>query len=201
MPLTSRTLRTATVLMTVLALAGALALSLRPDDDAAPLEVFPGASARQRLLDRAALEPCPPVVGVGLDVVLPCLGAGPSVRLDGTPSGVPTLVNVYGSWCGPCREEMPLLAAFRERAAGRVALLGVDAQDDPDGALRLAVASGQHWPAVVDEDGDVLRRYGSGAPVTLLVDGAGEVAFVQRGAFRSAAQLEALVARHLGVAL
>jgi thiol-disulfide isomerase/thioredoxin len=150
----------------------------------------------------AGLAACPQGISPELpDLTLPCLGGGPDVRLRGTPSGVPTLVNVYGSWCGPCQEEMPHLAAFAQRAGGRVALVGVDTADDPRLALVFAKDVGQRWPAVVDDDRAVLRRYASGPPVTLFVTGAGKVVHVKAGPYRSVAALQADVRSYLGVAL
>ena len=147
----------------------------------------------------AALAPCPSGIGDVPHLVLPCLGGGPDVVLDGPPPGVPTLVNVYGSWCSPCQREMPVLVDFAERAGSKVALLGVDTQDDTRLALLFAKDVGQHWPAVVDDDGVFLRHYGVGPPVTLFVDAAGKVAFVHHGPFTSVAQVVAAVSRHLGV--
>ncbi len=148
----------------------------------------------------AALDPCPTSISPELpDVVLPCLGGGPPVHLRGAGSGVPTLVNVYGSWCGPCQSEMPTLAAFANEAGKRVRLVGVDTEDDPTQALPFAHDFGQHWPAVVDDDKVVLLRYGAGPPLTLFLDGRGHVVFVQRGAFRDLAAVRTAVAQHLGV--
>lgn len=149
----------------------------------------------------AALAPCPTGVGALPALTLPCLGGGPDVRLDGPATGVPTLVNVYGSWCAPCQEEMPLLVAFARKAGSKVALLGVDTEDEPRTALQFAKDLGQHWPAVVDAQGAVLRHYAPGPPVTLFVDARGRVVHVQRGKFASLAQLEVAVATHLGVRL
>lgn len=148
----------------------------------------------------AALDPCPTALSPELpDLVLPCLGGGPAVRLRGPASGVPTLVNVYGSWCGPCQEEMPTLAAFAREAGARVRLVGIDTEDDPTQALPFARDFGQHWPAVVDDDKRVLLGYGGAPPVTLLLDGRGHVVYVQHGAFRDLAAVRAAVATHLAV--
>jgi thiol-disulfide isomerase/thioredoxin len=111
------------------------------------------------------------------------------------------LVNIYASWCGPCQKEMPLLAAFRERAGDRVALLGIDTEDDPRLALHFAKDLGQHWPAVQDEEGTFLRHYAPGPPATLFVDRAGKVVSVHRGAFTSMSDLVRQVRTHLGVAV
>jgi thiol-disulfide isomerase/thioredoxin len=186
------------LLLVALAVLGALwfgqwgggSTDTRTGDDLAPLR------------KAAALAPCPAGVGALPALTLPCLGGGPDVRLDGPPSGTPTLVNVYASWCAPCQEEMPLLVAFARKAGARVALLGVDTEESaPRLGLLFAKDMGQHWPAVYDDQGLVLRRYSSGPPVTLFVDGRGRVVHVQRGPFASLAALEAAVAAHLGVRL
>jgi thiol-disulfide isomerase/thioredoxin len=147
----------------------------------------------------AALAPCPTGIGEVPHLELPCLGGGPDVVLDSGPSGTPTLVNVYGSWCGPCQDEMPVLAAFAKRAAGKVAIVGVDTEDEPRLALLFAKDVGQTWAAVVDDDGKLLRHYASGPPITLFVDTAGKVVFVHRGPFKDLAGLTAEVKRRLGV--
>jgi thiol-disulfide isomerase/thioredoxin len=149
----------------------------------------------------AALAPCPMGIGDVPHLVLPCLGGGPDVVLYSGPSGVPTLVNVYGSWCGPCQEEMPVLAAFAAKAGDKVALLGVDTEDEPRLALLFAHDKGQHWPAVQDDDGRFLRHFSSGPPATLFVDRAGKVVYVHRGPFTSLADLTKAVQQRLGVSL
>lgn len=150
----------------------------------------------------AALAPCPTGIGAAFPkLTLACLGGGAAVRLDGPASGVPTLVNIYGSWCVPCQREMPVLVAFSKQASGKVALLGVDTEDEPRLALLFAKDVGQTWPAVVDDDKVVLRRYASGPPVTLFVDAKGTVAHVQVGAFTGVAQIAALAKTYLGVSV
>lgn len=147
-----------------------------------------------------ALRACPSGVSPALPhLVLPCLGGGPAVALSGAPSGVPTLVNLYGSWCGPCAGEMPFLVGFSRLAGERVRLLGIDTEDEPAKALAFARDFGAHWPSVVDDDRAVLSRYGSGPPVTLFVAATGAITYVQVGGFRDVAAVRAAVAEHLGV--
>jgi thiol-disulfide isomerase/thioredoxin len=121
---------------------------------------------------------------------------------------VPTLVNVWGSWCGPCVAEVPELVAFAAKAAGRVAVVGVDTEDDPADALRFAAQHGMHYASVVDDDKHVLRKAGVGGqpvavgpPVTLFMDAAGRITGRHRGQFHSLAEIEKLVATHLGITL
>lgn len=164
---------------------------------AAPKRVAQDLAPLQR---QAALEPCPSGLSPALpDLTLPCLGGGPAVRLRGAPARTPVLVNVYGSWCGPCLAEMPLLRQFHELAGARVPLVGVDTEDDPRQALHFALDVRQHWPALVDDDGLVSRHYGGGAPKTLFLDAKGSVVHVTRKAYTSVAQLRADVQHYLGV--
>jgi thiol-disulfide isomerase/thioredoxin len=148
----------------------------------------------------AALAPCPAGLGPEVpDVTLPCLGGGKAVALRGAAPGVPTLVNVWGSWCGPCVAEVPELVAFTAKAGGRVAVVGVDTEDDPRDALTFAAQHGMHYPSVVDDDKHVLRTVAAGPPVTLFMDAAGHITYRKRGQFHSLAEIEQLVATHLGV--
>jgi thiol-disulfide isomerase/thioredoxin len=180
--------------VTVLALIGAglLVRGLRSNSD-------PQLSALRKA---AALQPCPQSLGPKLpDVALPCLGGGHRVALRGGAPGRPMLVNVWGSWCRPCVEEVPALVSFATRAAGRVDVVGIDTEDDQKDALRFAAQYGMHYPSVVDDDKVVLRTVAAGPPVTLLLDAAGHVAYTQHGQFHSLAEIEQLVESKLGVRL
>ncbi|HWG94057.1 MAG TPA: TlpA disulfide reductase family protein [Mycobacteriales bacterium] len=151
---------------------------------------------------RAALDPCPPGLGPELpDLELACLGGGAPVDLRSAPPGRPTVVNLWASWCGPCREEVPALAEFREAAGDRVGVVGVLTTDTRRAALTFAEQFGMRWPSVVDDDGLVRRAFAGGVPVTLFLRADGSVAHVLRGPFADRAELEALVAEHLGVVL
>lgn len=115
------------------------------------------------------------------DLELPCLGAGPAVQLREL-TGRPTLINMWATWCGPCREEMPLLAeAFREHG-DVVRFLGVDSKDDADSAADFLAATGVTYPQAVDGDGRLMSELGlPGLPVTLAVDPTGQVITTQIG--------------------
>jgi thiol-disulfide isomerase/thioredoxin len=154
------------------------------------------------LRQAAALQPCPRGLGPELPAAtLPCLGGGDPVPLGSLAAGTPMLVNIWATWCGPCVREVPVLVEFNRRAAGRVGVVGVLHQDVASNALEFARQSGMTYPSVVDEDGDVLRAFGSGPPITVLLDAAGQVKHVQRGEFDDVAQIEALVEQNLGIRL
>lgn len=147
----------------------------------------------------AALEPCPGGLGRGLpDVTLGCLGGGPPVRLA-APVARPTLVSIWATWCVPCVREVPLLSAYARSTAGRVDVVGVLHEDTAENALEFARQMQMHYPSVLDPGGGVLRRFGSGPPITLAVRADGTVAGVRQGAFADRAELAAFVRDRLGV--
>lgn len=183
------------LLAVLVALAVAIAYGVR--DRATPAAAAPDLAP---LRASAALAPCPAGISPELPALeLPCLAGGDRAPLRGTPAGRPVLVNVYGSWCGPCQAEMPVLRAFHAATPG-VGLVGIDTEDDRSTALHFAIDFQQHWPALADDDGTVLRRFGSGAPQMLFVDAQGRIKHVARGGYKDLASLRADVRTYLGVA-
>lgn len=170
----------------------------------APSVSGPPPSAPPELVAAADLADCPatdPEVAArddGLpDLTLPCLGEGPDVRLAGL-RGTPTVINLWASWCAPCRDEMPLLADLA--ATGTVRVLGIAVQDDPGPSLSLLADVDAHYASAQDYSGStksVLRWVG--LPMTIFVDADGVVTRVERGQITSAEQLDAMVAEALGV--
>ncbi|CAN5323031.1 hypothetical protein BH24ACT10_BH24ACT10_00460 [soil metagenome] len=180
-----------------LLLAGAFALG-------AEREAAPDPAGERVTALRAAVEldPCPGGLGPELpDLVLPCLDGGPDVDLRATAPGRPTLVNVWATWCPPCVEEVPDLVAFAERAGDRVGIVGVLTQDPASNGLEFARQFSMTWPSVVDDQGEVFRAFRPGPPVTLFLDADGRVVHKKSGKFADGAELDALVAEHLGVVL
>ena len=151
------------------------------------------------------LDPCPESGeslgrGDGLpDVELPCLGPGDPVRMSGL-LGRPRLINVWASWCPPCRDELPWL----QRAAdtGEVAVLGVDAEDRTDAAADLLAALEVSFPSVFDPANEFARSLGVPTkPTTVFVTAEGEIAYVKAGSFTSFDDLAEQVDTYLGVKL
>lgn len=114
-------------------------------------------------------------------VTLPCLGSGASVHLAGL-RGRPTVVNVWASWCYPCREELPLLQAAHRRWGRSIRMLGVDSRDETSSATAFLVATGVTFPQAVDTSGQLPTRLGSpGLPITIGIDAAGAVVYKHAG--------------------
>lgn len=129
---------------------------------------------------------------------LPRLGGGGVVtRAD--LLGTPTVINFWASWCPPCVEEMPALQEVHRQLGDRVQFLGVDREDVPEQAMRLAEETGVTYPLVVDPDASYFRALdGRGMPTTLLVDAEGRVVSRTVGPL-TADQLRERIRRHLGV--
>ncbi len=115
------------------------------------------------------------------DLSLPCLGNGPTVQV-GALTGRPTLINLWATWCGPCREEMPLLAqAFGERGEA-IRFLGINTRDDTGSAADFLSTTGVTYAQAVDAKGELLADLGlPGLPITLAIDSAGRVIARQIG--------------------
>jgi thiol-disulfide isomerase/thioredoxin len=136
------------------------------------------------------------------DVTLPCLGGGPDVNLASLRG--PLVVNLWASFCGPCRTELPIYQRFSEKYAGRVGVLGIDYNDtQAEQALSLIKDSGVTYPLLADPATDMVGKGAFqrilGLPVLALVDERGDVVFQEPLEIKSLKQLEDLVAHHLGV--
>ncbi|MFI7676318.1 TlpA family protein disulfide reductase [Actinophytocola sp. NPDC049390] len=194
----------------VLVLAGVIALWPRTDearDRGAALPSVPTRPAPDlaALRAAAALRPCPqpspdasargPLAGV----TAICLGEGSAVDLGAVLAGRPALINVWASWCQPCREELPVLEAYAT-SSDAVAVLGVQVQSDPADGLDLLASLGVHFPSVHDGDGAVgkalqLPKY---LPVSYVVRPDGTVHRVDPPKpFTSTDQVRAAVQRYL----
>jgi cytochrome c biogenesis protein CcmG/thiol:disulfide interchange protein DsbE len=95
----------------------------------------------------------------------------------GTEMGVreglnkPVVLNIWASWCLPCRTEAPLLERFHQQYKDQVLFLGVNVQDKESEALRFVQQYGLTFPSVYDERGRIGIEYGYyGVPETFIID-------------------------------
>jgi thiol-disulfide isomerase/thioredoxin len=90
--------------------------------------------------------------------------------------GTPVLVNFWGSWCAPCRDEAPHLAAAHAEFGDRVQFLGVDILDARGSARTFMREAGWTYPSVFDPPGAIRDGLGLlGQPVTLFYRADGEL--------------------------
>jgi peroxiredoxin len=115
------------------------------------------------------------------DFALRSIG-GENVRLS-EHLGQVVLINFWATWCGPCRQEMPLLDALYQKyqRAGLV-LLGVNLDEERADAAEMAQTLKVSYPILFDERKDVSRAYQVGTmPLTVLIDREGVVRYVSEG--------------------
>lgn len=133
------------------------------------------------------------VLGVGLGrdptVVRSVLIGRPAPQLKGSTlsgehvdiadyRGKTVLVNVWASWCPPCRVEHPILVATQQKYASRgLQVVGINMRDKPEAARRfLADTGGVAYPSVKDPEARIAVEWGTFAvPETYLVDGTGTI--------------------------
>ncbi len=112
------------------------------------------------------------------DFLLPDMG-GQAVRLSQLKGKV-VLLNVWATWCGPCRKEMPTMEALARRLSGEDFVLLAVSQD-VDGAVTVKPylqEGGYTFPVLLDVQGEVGRKYGvTGYPETFIIDRQGQVVY------------------------
>lgn len=107
--------------------------------------------------------------------------AGAGDLVVGRPTARPTVVNLWASWCGPCKEEMPAVQRFAD-ANRDVRVVGIAVDDSPDAAREFAREVGVTFPLGVDDDDAVGDGYGvTGLPTTLVLDRSGRLAATWAG--------------------
>jgi thiol-disulfide isomerase/thioredoxin len=110
------------------------------------------------------------------------------VGVDGKPlssadfAGKTIVVNVWGSWCPPCRKEAPALQQVSEEYADKdVQFLGIDVRDNPAAAKAFERRFGVTYPSIDDYDQKTLLGFSDslpaqGIPTTWIIDSKGRVA-------------------------
>ena len=97
--------------------------------------------------------------------------------------GQVVMINFWASWCGPCRQEMPLLDALHDRYAPMgFTLLGVNVEKDSSKARQLLEDVPVNFPILFDQKNQVSKDYDVVAmPSTVLVDRDGNIRYIHRG--------------------
>ncbi len=112
--------------------------------------------------------------------------------------GHPAVVNVWASWCGPCRFEFP---HFQQAAADfgkRVAFLGIDSEDSDDAASTFLEEAPVPYPSYTDPDKDIGDAIGAslGLPDTAFYDRRGKLVYLKQGPYDDGAELRADIRRY-----
>lgn len=158
----------------VLAVAGCSDGQVQRSDDAAQIGYIEGSSVTT--IPPGEREPAPEFGG-------PLLGRDGAEFNLADARGEIVVLNVWGSWCPPCRKEAPALQAIHEELAeDGVRFVGVNTRDyNTTDALRFEEEFGITYPSVVDTDGRRLLAFRdtlppNAIPTTLVIDRAGKLA-------------------------
>jgi cytochrome c biogenesis protein CcmG/thiol:disulfide interchange protein DsbE len=86
--------------------------------------------------------------------------------------GKAVVLNFWASWCGPCKEEAPLLERVWKQEQGKnVVFLGIDFQESSSNAINFLQSYNITYPAVLDAHGSVANKYGvTSLPVTIFIN-------------------------------
>ena len=132
------------------------------------------------------------------DTLLNCLIGNEKISVESLRG--PLIVNVWGSWCGPCKQEMPYFVEFNNQAKGKVKLLGIAVEEaKAQDAKDFIISNGMTWPNLYDAKGITRANFGMGVPVTWFIDQQGTVVYKHVGVVESTQELIDLTAKYLKV--
>ncbi len=153
----------------------------------------------------AALAATPGEVPVGATLrEAPLYGLTLDFRKLSDFRGKPLVINVWASWCGPCRDEMGSLDRLARRHNGRqFHIIGISTDDHADKAQRFVVGTGVSFDNYLDRGLALENMLGANRiPLTVLVDAKGRVLLKVYGAREwDSPENKALLAKTLGVRL
>jgi thiol-disulfide isomerase/thioredoxin len=132
------------------------------------------------------------------DLTLDCLDGSTGVNLAAIKG--PAIINVWGSWCDPCKKELPYFTEFYGTKSTALQLIGIDVEEKriEDGRM-FARTHGIMWPNLFDGKGSTRKYFGMGVPVTWFIDSNGKVVYKKIGPVHSADELRTLSFKYLGV--
>jgi cytochrome c biogenesis protein CcmG/thiol:disulfide interchange protein DsbE len=116
----------------------------------------------------------------------------------GALRGHPVVVNVWASWCEPCRMEFPYLQRLSAKYGKRVAFVGVDTNDNDAAARTFLAELPLPYPSYTDPNKDIAQSVGVtvGLPDTAYYDASGKQVFVKQGQYASEGDFAADIKRY-----
>jgi len=112
--------------------------------------------------------------------------------------GYPVVVNMWGSWCPPCRAEFPYFQKQALERGAEVAFLGINSQDPESAAREFLDEYPVPFPSYKDPDLKLAAEIGGGVgfPITVFYDKRGKKAYVHQGGYASEAKLAEDIERY-----
>lgn len=112
----------------------------------------------------------------------------------------PAIINVWGSWCDPCKDEIPYFRNFHAQMDPSIQLIGVDVEErKQEDGQKFVRDYGITWANLYDKDGSTRKYFGMGVPVTWFIGSDGDVLYKHIGPITSVDDLKELSNKHLGV--
>ena len=131
-------------------------------------------------------------------ISLPCLDNKSHVTYQAIRG--PVVVNVFGSWCEPCNQEIPHLLDLQ--ATHKVSMVGVDVEEaNMKAGQNFVIKKGITWPVLFDTTSVTRGIFGLGVPVTWFIDSHGKVTYRQIGLITSTKELKDEVRKYLKINL
>jgi thiol-disulfide isomerase/thioredoxin len=111
--------------------------------------------------------------------------------------GHPVVVNMWASWCEPCRFELPFLQREAQARGTKVAFLGINVNDAEDAAKQRAAEFPMPYPSFEDPRSNLFARFKArGLPTTAFYDSNGKLVIVHQGVFPTQAKLAEAIDRY-----
>jgi thiol-disulfide isomerase/thioredoxin len=131
-------------------------------------------------------------------ISLPCLDGKSKITYQAIRG--PVLVNVFGSWCEPCNQEIPHFLDLQ--ALHKVSIVGIDVEEsNMQAGRKFVLKKGMTWPVLYDVNSATRGIFGEGVPVTWFIDAQGKVVYRQIGLITSTAELKSEVTKYLKIKL
>jgi len=119
-------------------------------------------------------------------------------NLEGQPislsdfRGNPILLNFWATWCGPCRQEMPLIQGiFEEQTNENLVILAVNIGENSAAVKNFMQSGNYSFPVLLDTDQDVALEYNVRAiPTTFFIDKDGIIQVIKMGAFSNMIEIK-----------
>ena len=139
----------------------------------------------------------------GKSTPIPCLDGEASINFHQLKG--PMVINVWGSWCEGCKEEMPYfvdLYKTNQFESRQIQLLGINVEESSkEDAVEYIKKSGMNWPHLEDLVGISKSIFGPGVPVTWFIDEAGKNVGTKIGAYTNKKELFEQVEKAFGIKL
>ena len=196
-------MRIAAISAAVFVLAAVVVIGLRQASNSGEGQIDETGAAPTLIEAQRSLRGSPPALAAIHKQGAQLLPGGPAALDDRLQAlrGYPVVVNVWASWCGPCRQEMPVFEQVSADRGRKVAFLGVDLKDNIPAAKRLLAEFPVSYPSYGDPDGKFFADNKlAGVPSTIFYSRSGKRQLVHSGPYLSADDLNTDIDRYALVA-